>query len=113
MTRAFATEKAKAEEDKMSDYKRLDKPPKFDLKRHPKARAEWFMKLPDEFKFKFRKFLSREELEWTREIAKRQMAEEKFYCGFYVKNGRIIEDKKSRDPELEQNQQDQEPEDAN
>lgn len=113
MTRAFATEKAKAEEDKISDYKRLYKPPKFDIKRHPKARAEWFMKLPDEFKFKFRKFLSREELEWAREIAKKQMAEEKFYSGFYVKNGKIIEEKKSREQESEQFQQNHELDDAN
>ena len=77
----------------------MKKPPSFDLSHYPRARVEWFMSLPDEYKVRFNKFLTPQELEWVRGIAQKNLAEERFFSGFYVKKGRIVETKGSGDIE--------------
>ena len=88
-------QRKKEEEAKRAELDSLQKPPDFDLKHHPRARVEWFMSLPDGYKVRFNKFLTPQELEWARAIALKNLAEEKFFSGFYVKNGRIIEPKEN------------------
>lgn len=71
----------------------MKKPPNFDLQKFPRARVEWFMALPDEYKMRFSQFLSPIEIEWAREMAHKSLAEEKYFSGFFVKHGKIIETK--------------------
>lgn len=92
-------QRKKEQEAKRAELDSLQKPPDFDLEHHPRARVEWFMSLPDEYKVRFNKFLTPQELEWARAMAQKNLAEEKFFSGFYVKNGRIIEPKGSSDGE--------------
>ena len=92
-------QRKKEQEAKMAELDSLQKPPDFDLEHHPRARVEWFMSLPDGYKVRFNKFLTPQELEWARAMAQKNLAEEKFFSGFYVKNGRIIEPKGSSDGE--------------
>lgn len=77
----------------------MSRPPKFDLSSKPKARAEWFMSIPTEYRGKFLRFLTPKEKEWIKEIAKKDLAEDRFFSGIYVKKGKIVEMKSSSDEE--------------
>lgn len=80
----------------------LTKPPKFDLIANPKARAEWFMSLPESYRKKFRKYLTEHEIEIARGMAQKTLAEERYYSGFYVKNGKIVESKSAAEKDKDE-----------
>lgn len=88
-----ASQEAKDKE-RALEVERLDSltfPPKFNLKEHPRARVEWFFELPDKYKSKFVRFLTPKELVWLKAMAQKRLSEEKFYSGFFVKKGKIVE----------------------
>lgn len=91
----FETCRKNEETERKAALDAMSRPPKFNLVEHPKARAEWFMSLPDEYKVKFRKFLSPQELEWARAIAQKTLADDRFFSGIYVKNGKVMGSKSS------------------
>ena len=91
----FETSRKHDEVERKTSLDAMIRPPRFNLVAHPKARTEWFMSLPDEYKIKFRKFLSPQELEWAKAIAQKTLAEDKFYSGIYIKNGKVLESKSS------------------
>lgn len=90
---AFATsDKQKQDEQKRrEELAAMSQPPRFNLNENPKARAQWFMSLPDEFKPKFLRFLSAAEREYAKDIAQKKMSEERLLSGFFVKKGKIVE----------------------
>ena len=67
------------------------KPPDLDLDQNPKARVQWFDSLPLELRGKFYKFLSPQEKNWVHSLAQKRLNEDKDLCGYFVKNGRIVE----------------------
>ena len=86
-----------AEKERMDS---LSRPPRFDLKAHPYARAEWMMSIPVEYRDKFRKFLSPQEIEKMRELEKKRLSEERMYTGIYVKKDKVVDMRKSESDSL-------------
>lgn len=97
MKRAKDVEQARSAEkiERQTQLDSMTKPPKFNLALNPRARAEWFMSLPDAYKTKFRKFLLPHELDWAKSIWQKKMSEDRFFSGIYIKNGKIIDTKMS------------------
>ena len=100
------TQKKQEENDRKAKLDSIEKPPRFNLTLQPKARAEWFMSLPEEYKPKFSKYLTPKEMEWAREIAQKNLAEDRFYSGIYVKNGKVMEVKSSSSDTIENGRDD-------
>ena len=78
---------------KISEIENLTEPPQVDLEVNPRARVEWFMSLPDKYKPRFSGYLTPWEVELARGIAHKDLVDERFFSGFFVKNGKVIETK--------------------
>lgn len=97
------TDRRKQEEAKRNaELDAMKQPPRFNLKEHPKARAEWFMSLPDNYKPKFLRFLTPHELEFAKAIEQRRMSEDRMLSGFFVKKGKIVEVKSKGESDNEE-----------
>lgn len=91
MTSVITSQRQKEDQKRKAELDAMKQPPRFNLKDHPKARAEWFMSLPDEYKPKFRRFLSPQELDIAKAIDQKRLAEERILSGFFVKKGKIVD----------------------
>ena len=95
ITAAVAEKKKQEKERLAATLDSMERPPRFNLAENPKARAEWFMSLPAEYKSKFLPFLTNQDLEIAKSIEQKRMAEDRFLSGFFVKRGKIVEVKSS------------------
>ena len=97
MSSALSSQHKQSEQKRNAELDAMKQPPRFNLSLHPKARAEWFMSLPDEYKPKFRRFLSPQELDFAKAIEQKRMSEDRILSGFFVKKGKIVEVKSKGD----------------
>lgn len=75
-------------------------PPEFDLESNPKARVEWFMQLPQDYRIKFSKCLTPQEVGWARAIAQKSLSEERFYSGITFRKGKVSDNKNASEDDV-------------
>lgn len=102
MTKEKNLEKKKREEKLKEKLDAISRIPHFDLKENPRARAEWFVALPKQYKDKFARFLTPQDQKFALEIGKKEMSEESIFSGYFVKKGKIVEVKSApEEPDYE------------